>query len=250
MGLQVPCGKCDGCQADKALSWSLRIHQEASLHKQNAFVTLTYDEEHLPADGKISKTHLRNFIKKARHEYSFRYFACGEYGDKTSRPHYHAIIFGQDFREGRTIQINQELYCNNNLQEIWGKGAVVCAPYTMATGCYVSGYVAKKVGNADTFSVMSRGRRPDGGIGYRWLQKYYDDIIRTGVCVVEGREYPVPQRYLQWMEEELAGVKAERLEKVKERESRLGLFEIMRERAAKEILQKQRINNRKGNEKL
>lgn len=240
MSVQVPCGKCDGCYADRALTWAIRMHQEASLHSVNSFLTLTYTDENCPA--KVDKKTLQNFFKRLRHEYKLRYYACGEYGEKTGRPHYHAVIFGQDFREGKTVQINEQLYSNFRLSEIWGKGSVVCAPFSMATACYVAGYVTKKIGDPDSFSVMST--RP--GIGKEWLNRYWDDVSRLGTVVIEGKEYPVPQRYLAWMEDELAHVKIERADKVKEKEKKVGYFEIMREQKAKEAYQKQRLNERKN----
>lgn len=93
MALQVPCGKCIGCKSDKAMMWSIRCYHEASLHERNAFVTLTYED----APPALVKEDLQKFFKRARHSFDFRYFACGEYGEATHRPHYHALIFGQDF---------------------------------------------------------------------------------------------------------------------------------------------------------
>ena len=190
------------------------MHHEAAVNSRNSFLTLTYRD---PPPEKIDKAELQNFFKRLRHEYRFKYFACGEYGGQTHRPHYHAVIFGEDFRAGKTISINSELYSNNRLEKIWGEGSVVCASVTMASCCYVAGYVNKKVGDPDTFRLMSRG------IGKEWIKRYYNDVQRTGVVVVEGREYPVPPRYFSWMEEELADVKLDRKLKVKERENRLGM---------------------------
>ncbi|AXH73325.1 MAG: replication initiator protein [Microviridae sp.] len=240
MRLQVPCGKCDGCYADRSLTWAIRCYQEASLFRDNAFLTLTYDEDHYPKDGRISKKALQDFFKRLRHEYSVRYFACGEYGDQSGRAHYHALIFGEDFRQGKTVQINDQLYSNFALQEIWGNGNVLCAEFTMETACYVAGYVGKKIGDSESFSLMSR--KP--GIGKVWLEKYWDDISRTGIVVIEGKEYPVPVRYLQWMEKELEHVKLQRAEKVKEKERRVGYFEVLREQKAKESYHKQRLQER------
>lgn len=209
MALQVPCGKCDGCRADKARVWSLRMYHESSLHKQNSFVTLTYAD----APERLIKEDLQKFFKRLRHKFDFRYFACGEYGETTNRPHYHAVIFGQDFRDSGdgVVNINDQLYTNSVLQEAWGHGQVAVADVTMATCCYVAGYVHKKIGDEDTFTVMSR--RP--GIGSEWLAKYKDDLIRTGSVTVEGKEYPVPLRYLQWYESDFQYLKAERAARFK-----------------------------------
>lgn len=204
--ISVPCQKCHGCRADQALMWSIRGYHEASLHKQNCFVTLTYADDHLPSDNKIDKTHVQKFFKALRRDGSkIRYIACGEYGGLTRRPHYHAIIFGRDYLEN-SEPIGNGMYTHPALLECWRKGHISIAPVTMASICYVCGYVNKKIDDTDTFSLMSR--RP--GIGHKWLDLYGDDIKRTGVVSIEGRQYQVPKRYLEWHEEELSELKKER----------------------------------------
>lgn len=194
--IDIPCGKCIGCRSDQALMWSIRAYHESTLHDYSCFVTLTYSDDHLPADHKIDKKHLQDFFRELRREYppkSIRYIACGEYGDQTRRPHYHAIIFGEDFRFDK-IDLDKDLYTSPTLQKIWGLGNVSIAPVTMASICYVCGYVTKKMSDPDTFNLMSR--RP--GIGHDWLKKHAEDLARTGTVTIEGREYPVPKRYLDW----------------------------------------------------
>lgn len=204
--LAVPCTRCSGCRADQALMWSIRSYHESMEHEQNAFLTLTYDDANLPSDKKIDKRELQLFFKRLRSTgVKFRYVACGEYGGQTRRPHYHAIIFGKDWLEG-SIPIKENLYTNGSLVDVWGKGLVSIAPVTMASVCYVCGYVNKKIDDLDTFSLMSR--RP--GIGHTWLDKYKDDILRTGVVSIEGRQYQVPKRYLAWEDEEFAQLRKER----------------------------------------
>lgn len=99
--------------------------------------------------------------------------------------------------------VTDKLYTHKNLVDTWGYGLVSVAPVTMASICYVAGYVNKKIDDTDTFNLMSR--RP--GIGHRWLDLYSDDISRTGLVSIEGQQYQVPKRYLQWHEEELAHIK-------------------------------------------
>lgn len=211
--LQVPCGKCHGCRADQSLMWSIRAYHESTLHLKNSFLTLTYDEAHLPSDGKINKKHLQDFFKRARKTMKLRYIACGEYGEKTHRPHYHAIIFGQDFLDDK-IDLGDDLYTNQRITDLWGHGQVAIAPVTMASICYTCGYTLKKIGNDDTFPLMSR--RP--GIGHDWLKLYKDDLVRTGIVTIEGREFPVPKRYLEWEEEDLADLKIKRAQIAKSKD--------------------------------
>lgn len=193
--LELPCGKCPACRATQSMVWAVRCYQEASLHVQNSFVTLTYDEKSLPPA--LVKADLQQFFKRLRHHYgSLRYFACGEYGERTRRPHYHALIFGHDFLAG-SEQIGEN-YFNPIVTKIWGHGNTLVAPVNMASCCYVSGYVSKKSHDPDTFNLMSR--RP--GIGHTWLDRYGDDLRRTGTVAIEGREYAIPKRYLAWKDSE------------------------------------------------
>lgn len=212
--IDVPCGKCTGCRADQSLMWSIRAYHESTLHEKNSFLTLTYSDDNLPDDKKINKNDLQLFFKRMRKKYKLRYIACGEYGDQTKRPHYHAIIFGQDFREEK-IEISDELYTNEKLVKMWGLGHVTIAGVTMSSICYVCGYVHKKIADADTFNLASR--RP--GIGHHWLDRYSDDLARTGTVTIEGREYPIPPRYLTWHEEALEHVKDQRRALVKSRDA-------------------------------
>lgn len=202
--LQVPCGKCIGCYKTKSIEWGIRCFQEASLHEQNSFVTLTYDDNHCPV--LLDKLHLSQFMRKLRDRgTSLRYFAAGEYGTKTRRPHYHALIFGQDFL-ANSYPINDKLYLSEIVNDTWGMGFTSVGPVTMESCMYVAGYATKKLGDKDTFNLMSR--RP--GIGHTWLDKYKNDLSNTGIITVAGQELQIPKRYLQWEEQELEHIKEER----------------------------------------
>lgn len=198
MPLQLPCGKCFGCRADRSLVWSLRMYHEASLSPRNSFLTLTYAD----APPALVKDDLVKFIKRLRHSFDFRYFACGEYGDRTRRPHYHAVFFGEDFRDD-SFSVSSSLYSHPRVLDSWGHGHVAIADFSMAAACYVAGYVHKKVGDTDTFTLMSR--KPP--IGSDWLKKYRPEVLANGSVVVEGREYPVPACYLDWEADFLLPVK-------------------------------------------
>lgn len=94
--ISLPCGKCIGCRLEHSRKWAVRCVLEASCHAQNCFVTLTYADEHLPPDGSLCKRDLTLFLKrlrKSRPGQKIRYFACGEYGERLRRPHYHLILF-------------------------------------------------------------------------------------------------------------------------------------------------------------
>lgn len=185
----VPCGACESCLAARSSQWAVRCYCESLDYDQMAFLTLTYDDEHLPKGGKISKPELQNFLKRLRKKgLKFRYFACGEYGDALGRPHYHAVIFGHDFM-GDAIPFNSEHYESKILTEVWGKGIVTTTPATFSTICYTVGYVAKKIGNPDVFQIMSR----NPGLGNTYLRKYEADLRSAKAITIEGREYPIPE---------------------------------------------------------
>ena len=91
--LMIPCGKCDSCIEKRTRDWAVRCCLEAAEYENNCFLTLTYNTKCLPSHG-VSKKDLQKFIKALRNEYGegIRYYAVGEYGQKSYRAHYHAII--------------------------------------------------------------------------------------------------------------------------------------------------------------
>ena len=98
-GLVVPCGKCLSCRIAKRREWTMRLWHELPYHQSSIFLTLTYDDDNLPPNASLSKSDLQKFFKRLRKDLSYvdrkiKYFAAGEYGPKTNRPHYHAIVFG------------------------------------------------------------------------------------------------------------------------------------------------------------
>lgn len=92
------CGQCLPCRVNYRQVWETRLLFEALHHQmRGCFLTLSYDDDHLPANGTLVKKHFVDFIKRLRYHVGgakLRYFGVGEYGKKTERPHYHALIFG------------------------------------------------------------------------------------------------------------------------------------------------------------
>lgn len=194
----IDCGKCEGCRARHRTDWAVRIFHEASLWDRNCFLTLTYDDEHLPEDGRIRKDDIQHFIKRLRKQSGrpIRYYAVGEYGENTRRPHYHAIIFNEDFLSSRYYhEISDSMYGNGQLQRTWGQGQVTISEFNLARAKYTAGYVTKKIGDTDNFSMMSR--RPP--IGMAWLRKNHDNIRRLESIQIDGNQYPIPRVYLNWL---------------------------------------------------
>ena len=95
--MPVGCGQCLPCRINKRREWTFRLELEASLHEHNSFVTLTYADQFLPEDGSVNPRHTQLWLKRLRKVLDprkVRFFLCGEYGDQTFRPHYHACLFG------------------------------------------------------------------------------------------------------------------------------------------------------------
>ena len=99
--IKLPCGQCVGCRLERSRQWAVRCMHEASLYKRNCFITLTYSNEYLPPNMSLVKSDFQKFMKRLRKRCgsSVRYYYCGEYGENFGRPHYHAILFGFDFKD-------------------------------------------------------------------------------------------------------------------------------------------------------
>lgn len=109
---------------------------ESFMHDASCFVTLTYDEEHLPEGGTLVKEHYQNFLKNLRERVGYdkiRYYFVGEYGDESGRPHYHAALFG--------LGPTEEAIINDS----WKKGFTYTGDLTFESAQYIAGYVTKKM---------------------------------------------------------------------------------------------------------
>lgn len=219
------------------------------MHESNSFITLTYAPEHLPDDHSISIRELQLFFKRLRKELDVpvRYFACGEYGEERGRPHYHAIIFGYDFSDDRTLWSKTDrgdlVYRSKTLEKCWTFGHSSIGSVSFESCAYVARYVMKKRKGADDyvdpetgktnaehyklidpetgevidlqpeFCVMSR--RP--GIGRSWIEKYKNDTDKDFVTL-DGNKFPLPKYYDQFLanidEEKMKQRKVERMKKV------------------------------------
>lgn len=166
-----PCGQCLNCRINQSRLWANRIVLEQKASRHSYFVTLTYDDEHLPYNDYnepiLVKSHLQKYIKRIRkgHHAKLRYFAVGEYGSHTWRPHYHLTIFTQsDFSE-------------NLLEKKWADsegnplGFSFVGDVSPQSANYIAGYIKKKALPSyrdelgirpPEFSTMSK---QNGGIG-------------------------------------------------------------------------------------
>jgi hypothetical protein len=131
------------------------------------FVTLTYDNEHLPANGTLVEDHFRLFMKRLRKKYKgiksitmpngqiqnpIRYYMAGEYGSERGRPHYHAIIYNWRphdevmCKQTPVNKVGDEFFTSKQLVKLWSYGYVNYSEVTQESCNYVAQYIMKKVG--------------------------------------------------------------------------------------------------------
>lgn len=172
--------------------WSVRIMHEVKAWPCSSFVTLTYDDDHLPLNGSLVKSDVQLFLKRLRKNLgrTFKYFLGAEYGEHGLRPHYHIIFFGV----GSSDRLQVE--------RAWGKGHIFVGGVTHDSARYVASYTLKKLtgpasaaysarGVIPEFSLMSR--RP--GIGFGFVESNKSFLKQNAFCIVNGSKVALPRYY-------------------------------------------------------
>lgn len=212
----IPCGRCIDCRFSRSRDWATRCMLEAKQYKENYFITLTYDDDHLPYNdtfvdkdgitwtddgtwnGTLVPEHMQKFWKDLRRYYKYhynhdgiRFYDCGEYGSQTQRPHYHAIAFNLPIpaEELKVYKIKDGIvYWNwEIMSKIWGKGFVVITDVSWSTCAYVARYIMKKqTGEMSSTYYGSRGQVPEftnmslkPGIGQKYYDEHKDEIYKS-----------------------------------------------------------------------
>lgn len=215
--LWLSCGQCIGCRLERSRQWAVRCLHEASMHRRNCFITLTYDDEHAPADHSLNYRVFQLFMKRLRKRFPddrIRFYMCGEYGDDFSRPHYHACIFGFDFADRlfwSRAASDSKLYRSAVLESLWPFGFSSVGEVTFESAAYVARYIMKKVTGdpsakhyksliASTGEIVERmpefthmSLKP--GIGAEYQSTYAADMYPHGMVVVRGKEARTPRYY-------------------------------------------------------
>lgn len=212
------------------------------MHDENCFITLTYNPENLPENGTLVLKHFQDFMKRFRKKhqaenpypkddplfdeweikYRIKFYHCGEYGGKGKRPHYHACIFGFQFKDLIFFKEDNgnKIYISKDLENLWGKGFVTVGEVTFDSAAYVARYITKKITgdhqgyaygetvNTTTgeinllrkpeYNTMSR--RP--GIGKTWFDKYGSDVYPTDTVIIKGKQLRPPKYYDSLFEHE------------------------------------------------
>lgn len=203
---------------DRAKAWALRCVHESRMYDENCFVTLTYNPEHLPKDGSVSKRDMQLFMKRLRKEIEprqVRFYGCGEYGSKLGRPHYHVLLFNFDFSDKELLYVENnkhsrsastgsyKVYSSRLLDRLWTSGFTTVGDVTFESCGYVARYIGKKIGGEKAiehykgkepeFALMSR--KP--GIGAFWFSKFSGDVFPKDFTTLEnGRRFKPPKFYV------------------------------------------------------
>lgn len=177
------------------------------MHASNCFVTLTYDDAHLPELGSLDRTAVPLFMKRLRKAIAperVRYFQCGEYGDIGGRPHYHLLLFGYDFPD--RLQSRESAWRSEQLEKLWPAGRSEIGELTFESAAYVARYVMKKVRGHDS-DWYYQGREPEfasmsrnPGIGASWYEKYAGEVYPFDEVIARGKPSKPPRYYDKLLE--------------------------------------------------
>lgn len=202
-GLLVPCGKCLNCRIQKRSEWALRLLHESEFWYEKSFITLTYDDDHIPENNSLKKEHLQLFLKRLRKNLGNRrikYYACGEYGEQTQRPHYHLILFGVGVnKDDITTVMRSWKYADWRVPSIRKNSFGLCEADSIR---YVCQYIDKKfTGEQGKEEYEEKHREPvfkiqSNGIGRNYISKYKEKIIDDGFIRIDGHRRSLPRYYV------------------------------------------------------
>lgn len=245
------CGQCVGCRLEDSRQKAIRCMHEMQLHEHNGgncFITLTFNEDSIAkreVPESLDHRDWQLFIKKLRkqvvpknpyekgtdkykafaREKGVRFYMCGEYGEESGRPHYHAIIFNYDFpdKEPWMTRNGFTLYRSSLLEQLWPYGYSSIAEANFETAAYVARYVMKKV-NGDAKEDHYRRYRVDEetgeiletidlkpeynqmpnkpGLAKWWYDEFKDDVYPKDYIIVKGKEMRPPKYYDLQLEKE------------------------------------------------
>ena len=198
---------------------------EASLYEENCFVTLTYNDEHLPDNEDLNYEDFQKFMKRLRKKFTgrkIRFFMCAEYGDDLGRPHYHACLFNIDFNDRvyfKTSKAGSKIFTSKTLDNLWrdrkgdSMGFATVGNVSIDSAGYVARYVMKKkFGHGsdeayqrldlETGDLVTRCKEFNrmslkDGIGTGFYNKYAQDLFLNDCCVVNGKATKPPQFYFK-----------------------------------------------------
>lgn len=184
--LVVRCGKCVFCRRARAEEIGVRAMLEMKSYPADiphAFITLTVSDDHMSEvfpSGRLDHRPFQLFMKRLRKSgIVCRYLMCGEYGEKTHRPHYHVILFGWCPLDSYVDDLGC-YHCSRQLEQLWPFGHVMCDPVNANRIFYVAGYTLKNNGDERYAPYVRWSRRPGLGAAYidahGWSRMVIEDV--------------------------------------------------------------------------
>lgn len=217
IGIQFECRKCLPCRLNIAREKAVRAVHEAKMHQSNIFLTLTYSDAALTSP-RLNYSHFQLFMKSLRERITrdvtntetidrlyVPYMVTGEYGDKTKRPHWHAILFNyapEDSKYHYSSDRGDKVYTSKLLQDLWGNGNIEFGSVTMDSAGYVARYSAKKLVHGkdqdhDYHPIHKTSSRR--AIGRSWIEKYFEHPFNHGYVILpDGTHSKIPRYYVDW----------------------------------------------------
>lgn len=215
-GIHVPCGRCLNCLGNKRNDWTFRLYRELKTCQSAYFLTFTYNDESLiygDSSPTVSKRELQLFLKRLRKEiqkydinygketkclkspekgFKLKYYAVGEYGTESERPHYHILLFN----------LPQGMQVHKTLSDLWSeegksKGFIKVGTVTVRSISYVAGYLINpktdEKGKEKQFSIMST--KPAIGSGYLETAGFYHKNNSQFRTRLAGQSWRLPRYY-------------------------------------------------------
>jgi len=275
---QLPCSKCIECRLDYARTWAIRSVHESKMYQHNSFVTLTYTDEKLPA--KLHYPDFQNFIKRLRSQIHrelitsygkinwslltkeeqdakleskrISIFSAGEYGDKTKRPHWHALIVNwrpEDCVFKYTNHNGDPLYSSTTLDNLWGSGITETGDISFKSAAYVARYAAKKLvhkDEQDIYETISK-KSAKHAIGKKWLEQNWRDIFNYGILKLDnGQTASIPRYYEKWLAKNQPEAYLRYMTEVKAKKQHMAELKNNLEKAKETEINNKRLDKRRG----
>lgn len=225
----ISCGQCIGCRLERSRQWAVRCVHEAQMFSRNSFITLTYNDDYLPADGSLCYSDFQNFMKRMRFSHAgfdtisvndsltrpIRFYMAGEYGTDFGRPHFHACVFNFDFDDKYVFfktPAGSLIYRSPSLERLWPYGFSSIGDVNFSSAAYVARYIVSKVtgesaalhyANVDlSTGELVSSRVPEfnkmslkPGIGRLWFDQYHSDVYPSDEVIINGRRCKPPRYY-------------------------------------------------------
>lgn len=209
------CGHCIACRLSKAHDWSVRGMLELYCHEKASFITLTYSDAHLPQNLSLQKKEFSDWVKRFREDLRqkgifVRVLGSGEYGDKTNRPHYHAIIYGYDFPDRKPLYRVKgiQYYTSPLLSKKWTFGNHIIGEANKTTIAYCCKYILKKI-TGNKAAEHYGDRQPEfpyypknPALGREFFEKFTSDFYPKNFISIEGKKTPIPRYFYKRLEKD------------------------------------------------